>query len=82
MAKLKKAELEKVQNTTSKYNEAIQQLGYFQLSQQELLTKVSELKSEVESIKVDLQKKYGNVEINLVDGEITEVLGDVENKKD
>lgn len=82
MAKLKKDELSKVQDLTKKYNDSVHQLGMLQINQQEIIKYNETLREELEVVKKELQESYGDVEINLSDGEITEVEKDVEDKKD
>jgi regulator of replication initiation timing len=82
MAKIKKDELSKVQDLTKKYNDSLHQLGILQINQQEVLKHNEVLREELEVVKKELQESYGDVEINISDGEIVEVAKDVEDKKD
>tara|TARA_R110002049_G_scaffold68407_1_gene177344 strand:+ start:614 stop:862 length:249 start_codon:yes stop_codon:yes gene_type:complete len=82
MSKLKKEELSRAQELTSRYNESVQQIGLLHVAQQDVMANVSAMKLELDKLKKELQDSYGNVEVDLKTGEITEIPTDVEDKKD
>lgn len=82
MSKLKKEELSRAQELTSRYNESVQQIGLLHVAQQDVMANVSAMKLELDKLKKELQDSYGDVEVDLKTGEITEIPTDVEDKKD
>ncbi len=82
MSKLKKEELSRAQELTSRYNESVQQIGLLHVAQQDVMANVGAMKLELDKLKKELQDSYGDVEVDLKTGEITEIPTDVEDKKD
>jgi|TARA_R110001592_G_scaffold26270_1_gene98537 regulator of replication initiation timing len=82
MSKLKKEELSRAQELTSRYNESVQQIGLLHVAQQDVMVNINTMKLELDKLKKELQDSYGNVEVDLKTGEITEIPTDVEDKKD
>mgnify|MGYP003122511523 FL=1 len=75
MAKVKKVtkkELESIQNFSSKYSKISSDIGSLELNKQDLLLELAKTRQEIESEKAELQKKYGDVNINLQTGEYSE----------
>jgi len=75
MAKVKKVtkkELESIQNLSSKYSKISSDIGSLELNKQDLLVELAKTRQEIESEKTELQKKYGDVNINLQTGEYSE----------
>lgn len=75
MAKVKKVtkkELESIQNFSSKYSKISSDIGNLELNKQDLLLELAKTRQEIESEKAELQKKYGDVNINLQTGEYSE----------
>ena len=75
MAKVKKVtkkELESIQNLSSKYSKISSDIGSLELNKQDLLMELGKTRQEIESDKVELQEKYGDVNINLQTGEYSE----------
>jgi len=77
--KITKEELEKVTKVSQEYNSIMQAIGTIELQKQDFLLKASEIRSNVEDIKKELQESYGNVNIDLATGEYEE---NAEDKKD
>ena len=75
--KITKEELEKAQEVSNNLNNTVSQLGNIKLIESDLLVKAIDERSKVEAIKLELQKKYGNIDIDLNTGEYSE-----SNKKD
>ena len=82
MSKLKKEELSRAQELTSRYNESVQQIGLLHVTQQDVMVNINTMKLELDKLKKELQDSYGDVEVDLKTGEITEIPTDVEDKKD
>ena len=70
--KITKEELEKAQEASSNLNNIVNQLGNVKLIESDLLVKAIDERSKVEAIKLELQKKYGNIDIDLNTGEYSE----------
>ncbi len=68
---IEKSELEKIKDIQSRINNISLSLAKLSLTKDELKDNLKELNAEQEKIKKILEKKYGNVSINLLDGEIT-----------
>tara|TARA_R110001599_G_scaffold57155_1_gene157384 strand:+ start:2057 stop:2311 length:255 start_codon:yes stop_codon:yes gene_type:complete len=79
--KITKDQLKNINETSLKFNEILIQLGSLNLAKQDLTMEAAKLRNEIEKIKLDLQEKYGNVNVNLKDGTYTEIE-DVKDKKD
>ena len=77
--KITKDELSKVQEVSQEYNSIIQAVGNMELQKQDFLIKAAGVRASIESVKKDLQDKYGNVNIDLITGEYNT---NVEDKKD
>tara|TARA_R110002050_G_scaffold82378_1_gene176443 strand:- start:227 stop:475 length:249 start_codon:yes stop_codon:yes gene_type:complete len=77
--KITKEELKKATKVSQEYNGIIQAIGNLELQKQDFLLKASEIRSNVEEIKKELQESYGNVNIDLATGEYEE---NAEDKKD
>lgn len=70
--KLTKKELESVQEISSKYSRLSSDIGSLELNKQDLLMELAKARQEIETEKSTLQKKYGDVNINLQTGEYSE----------
>jgi hypothetical protein len=70
--KITKDELSKAQEVSHSFNNIISQLGNIRLLENDLVTKASQQREAVESMKKELQEKYGNVDIDLKTGEYSE----------
>ena len=77
--KITKEELEKATKVSQEYNNIIQAIGNVEFQKQDFLLKASEIRSNIEDMKKELQESYGNVNIDLATGEYEE---SAEDKKD
>jgi len=77
--KITKEELEKVTKVSQEYNSIVLAIGNVELQKQDFLLKASEIRSNVDDVKKELQESYGNVNIDLTTGEYEE---SAEDKKD
>ena len=71
--KIKKEELKTIQNQQSKVSKILNEIGYLEANKHSLLHELAEVNKEVEDLKVKLEDKYGQVEINLEDGTYTKI---------
>ena len=79
--KITKDELQIINETSTKFNEILIQLGSLNLAQQDLTMEAAKFRSEIEKVKLNLQEKYGNVNVDLKDGTYTKTEN-VKDKKD
>jgi hypothetical protein len=77
--KITKKELQEAQKLSTSYNNSIATLGNLELSKQDVLIEAAKNRQEIEKLKQSLEKKYGQVNIDLTTGEYTE---NESNKKD
>tara|TARA_R100000278_G_C5362487_1_gene125932 strand:+ start:28 stop:282 length:255 start_codon:yes stop_codon:yes gene_type:complete len=71
--KIKKEELKTIQDQQSKVSKILNEIGYLEANKHSLLHELAEVNKEVEDLKVKLEEKYGQVEINLEDGTYTKI---------
>lgn len=71
--KIKKEELEKIQKQQEAITKILNEVGYLEANKHGLLHELAELNKEVEDFKVELEKEYGQVNINLEDGSYTAI---------
>tara|TARA_R110002020_G_scaffold328982_2_gene544916 strand:+ start:99 stop:338 length:240 start_codon:yes stop_codon:yes gene_type:complete len=79
MSKIKKEELEKLQEQQGKLNAIKHDLGLLQTQQHSLLHMYAEDIAKQEETKKELEEKYGKINIDLKDGSY-EKIKDEENK--
>ena len=73
MKKVKKEELEKLQQLNSEFVQAKTQLGDLEIQKSMIISNVQEIRSQFGELEQTLMKKYGeNSVINLQPGEIKE----------
>ena len=77
--KITKKELEKAQELSTSYNNSMVTLGNLELSKNDVLIRAAKERQDIENLKQELEKKYGQVNIDLVTGEYVE---NESNKKD
>ena len=77
--KITKKELEKAQELSTSYNNSMVTLGNLELSKNDILIKAAKERQDIEDLKQELEKKYGQVNIDLATGEYVE---NENNKKD
>ena len=64
-------ELEEVKSTSTLYQNHLVTFATIELSKQEAISRLTEVKSLYESLVARLQEKYGEVNVSLEDGTIT-----------
>ena len=67
--KITKKELEKAQELSTSYNNSMVTLGNLELSKSDVLMKAAKERQDIEDLKQKLEKKYGQVNIDLATGE-------------
>ena len=67
--KITKKELEKAQELSTSYNNSMVTLGNLELSKSDVLIKAAKERQDIEDLKQKLEKKYGQVNIDLATGE-------------
>ena len=71
--KIEEQELDTVKNQTGKIQQCILDLGSLEVKKAEIMTAYSEFLKELDVTKKELEKKYGQVNINLQDGSYEEI---------
>ena len=71
--KITEKQLESIKEIQQKINAILLDVGYLEARKQDLIFANAEASKEMQEIKVELEKEYGQININLVDGSYTEV---------
>jgi len=71
--KIKEEQLKKIQDQQGKVSKILNEVGYLEANKHGLLHELAEVNKEVEEFKGELEKEYGQVNINLEDGSYTEI---------
>ena len=81
MKKVTDKELEALQTLVNTINEGQAAIGGMEVQKQALIKEVEKLIEQLKETQLDLEKTYGNVTVNLTNGEITEAE-DADNPQD
>ncbi len=73
MKKIKKEELDQIIDQQSKVNAIINDIGLLEANKHAKLHELASVNQMVEELKIQLEKQYGQVNINLEDGSYTEI---------
>ena len=73
MAKITKEQLEKVVKTNKELEDTVLEIGILESKKHGLLHKVAEVNKVLEEQKVELEKEYSKISIDLKTGEYTEI---------
>ena len=73
MAKITQEQLEEVVKTNKELEDTVLEIGILESKKHGLLHKVAEVNKVLEEQKVELEKQYGKISINLKTGEYTEI---------
>lgn len=73
MAKITKEQLENVVKTNKELENTVLEIGILESKKHSLLHKVAEVNKVLEEQKVELEKQYGKISIDLKTGEYTEI---------
>ncbi len=71
--KVKEEDLKKIQENQNQMAQVINQVGAIEAQKQDLLAQVPVIRKAMDELKVELEKEYGKVSINLVDGTYEEI---------
>ena len=69
---LKKEELAKLQEAVTKVNQIKNEIGDIEIQKHELLHLAAEANSSLSEVQKELEEVYGNVNVDITTGEITE----------
>jgi len=78
MAKITKEQLDKVVSQQSELSGLVNEIGRIEASKHSLLHKIASVNEAIEVTKLELEKEYGNVSIDLSTGEYTVIETDAE----
>ena len=73
MAKITKEQLENVVKTNKELEDTVLEIGILESKKHGLLHKVAEVNKVLEEQKVELEKEYGKISIDLKTGEYTQI---------
>jgi hypothetical protein len=71
--KITKEQLDKITDQQKALNMMLSNIGVLESQKHALLHQIAEVNKEIEETKVELEKEYGAVNINLEDGSYTEI---------
>jgi len=73
MAKITKKQLETIVEFQTEINTILNNIGTLEAQKHSLLHKIAGVNEKIENNKIELEKQYGAVNINLETGEYTEI---------
>jgi predicted solute-binding protein len=82
MAKITEEELKALQEQEKNKLAIVQDLGTLELKKHELLHIFASIQSTQEETKKSLEEKYGKINVDLKDGEYTEVVEEVQQEEE
>ena len=82
MAKITEEELNALQEQEKNKLAIVQDLGTLELKKHELLHIFASIQSTQEETKKSLEEKYGKINVDLKDGEYTEVVEEVQQEEE
>ena len=82
MSKIKKKELEKLQELIKQLNQVQSQIGSIEIQKHGLLHQSSDLQNGLKELQDELEKAYGKVSINVQDGTYEEITEEDESDKE
>jgi len=71
--KITEEQLNSIKDFNQKSNNILLEIGFLETKKLDLLAAYSDMIKELNTLKADLQKEYGNVNINLLDGTYEDV---------
>lgn len=69
--KITQEQLENIKDLQNKLSRALTDVGYLEAQKQNLLQGLKEINNELELVKVELEKEYGPINIDIATGEYT-----------
>jgi spore germination protein YaaH len=73
MNKIKEEQLSKIKDQATKTNQLLNEIGYLESQKHQLLHNLAQLNEEINNYKQELEKEYGQVNINLEDGSYEDI---------
>jgi len=73
MKKIKKEQLKLIKDQQQRVNELITQIGILESQKHSVLHELAKTNADIEDVKIELEKEYGQVSINLDDGSYSEI---------
>ena len=73
MAKITEKELELIKTQQEKLKVVLNDIGILESQKHGLLHEIGNINSAIEEHKVELEKKYGDMQVNIENGEYTEI---------
>jgi vacuolar-type H+-ATPase subunit D/Vma8 len=71
--KITKEQLDKITDQQKALNMMLSNIGVLESQKHALLHQIAEVNKEIEETKIELEKEYGAININLEDGSYTEI---------
>jgi hypothetical protein len=71
--KITQEQLDNIKDLQNKLSRALTDVGYLEAQKQNLLQGLKEVNNELELVKVELEKEYGPINIDIATGEYTVV---------
>jgi hypothetical protein len=71
--KIKKEQLDTIKKQQEGLSKVLHDIGVIEATKHSYLHQVAEINKEVENLKEELEKEYGQVNINLEDGSYTKI---------
>ena len=71
MAKIKEEQLKQVVDLQKELNQIVNQIGSLEANKHSLLHKLAGVNEDIEKLKAELEKEYGQINIDLSTGEYT-----------
>lgn len=71
--KIKKEQLDAIKKQQEELSKVLHDIGVIEATKHSYLHQVAEINKEVENLKEELEKEYGQVNINLEDGSYTKI---------
>jgi len=71
MAKIKEEQLKQIVESQKELNQIVNQIGSLEANKHSLLHKLAGVNEDIEKLKVELEKEYGQINIDLSTGEYT-----------
>ena len=81
MNKIKEEQLKKIQEQQTELNKVINQIGYLEGQKHAHLHQMADINHTINEFKLELEKEYGSININLEDGSFTPIEKEEEDKK-
>ena len=82
MSKITDEQLEKLHKQQTALNSLLNKIGITEANKHSLLHEMAGVNKEIEEFKVELEKEYGSININLETGEYSEIEKDEADKED